>query len=49
MEGIGVPCMMVWALFGTSLKRFLGAPYGRRAFNVAMALALGVTAVMMVR
>ena len=49
MEGIGVPCMMVWALFGTSLKRFIGAPRGRMAFNVAMALALGATAIMMVR
>ena len=49
MEGIGVPCMMVWALFGTSLKSFIGAPRGRMAFNVAMALALGATAVMMVR
>jgi threonine/homoserine/homoserine lactone efflux protein len=49
MEGIGVPCMSVWALFGTSLRRFIGAPRGRMAFNVAMALALGVTAVMMVR
>jgi threonine/homoserine/homoserine lactone efflux protein len=49
MEGIGVPCMTVWALFGTSLRRFIGAPRGRLAFNVSMALALGVTAVMMVR
>jgi threonine/homoserine/homoserine lactone efflux protein len=49
MEGIGVPCMMVWALFGSSLRRFLEAPRGRHAFNVAMALALAVTAVMMVR
>jgi threonine/homoserine/homoserine lactone efflux protein len=49
MEGIGVPCMMVWALFGTSLKYFIGAPRGRLAFNVAMALALGATAVMMLR
>ena len=49
MEGVGVPCMMVWALFGTSLKRFIGAPRGRMAFNVAMALALGATAIMMVR
>jgi len=49
MEGIGVPCMMVWALFGTSLRGFLGAPRGRMAFNVVMALALGATAVMMVR
>ena len=49
METIGVPCMMVWALFGTSLRHFIGAPRGRLAFNVSMALALGVTAVMMVR
>ena len=49
MEGVGVPCMMVWALFGTSLKHFIGAPRGRMTFNVAMALALGATAVMMVR
>jgi threonine/homoserine/homoserine lactone efflux protein len=48
-EGIGVPCMMVWALFGSSLKSFISGPRGRRAFNVCMALALGVTAVMMVR
>jgi threonine/homoserine/homoserine lactone efflux protein len=49
MEGIGVPCMAVWALFGSSLKSFIGAPAGRRAFNLAMALALAVTAVMMVK
>lgn len=49
MEVIGVPCMMVWALFGTSLKHVIGAPRGRLAFNISMALALGVTAVMMVR
>jgi threonine/homoserine/homoserine lactone efflux protein len=49
MEGIGLPCMTVWALFGTSLKSFMGAPRGRMAFNVTMAVALGVTAVMMVR
>jgi threonine/homoserine/homoserine lactone efflux protein len=49
MEGIGVPCMMVWAVFGTSLRHVIGAPRGRLAFNVSMALALGITAVMMVR
>ena len=26
MEGIGVPCMIAWALFGSSLRRVLGAP-----------------------
>jgi threonine/homoserine/homoserine lactone efflux protein len=49
MEGIGLPCMAVWALFGSSLRGFLGIPRGRLAFNVAMALALATTAVMMVR
>jgi threonine/homoserine/homoserine lactone efflux protein len=49
MEGIGVPCMTVWALFGSSLRSFIGAPRGRRVFNLAMALALATTAVMMVR
>jgi threonine/homoserine/homoserine lactone efflux protein len=49
MEGIGLPCMTVWAVFGISLKRFIGGPRGRRVFNVAMALALATTAVMMVR
>jgi threonine/homoserine/homoserine lactone efflux protein len=49
MEGIGVPCMMVWALFGSSLRSLLGAPRGRLVFNIAMALALATTAVMMIR
>lgn len=49
MEGIGLPCMMVWALFGSSLRGVLGLPRARSLFNVAMALALAVTAVMMVR
>jgi threonine/homoserine/homoserine lactone efflux protein len=41
--------MAVWALFGSSLRNFIGAPRGRRVFNAAMALALATTAVMMVR
>jgi threonine/homoserine/homoserine lactone efflux protein len=49
MEGIGLPCMTVWALCGSSLRGFLGAPRGRLAFNLAMALALATTAVMMIR
>jgi len=49
MEGIGVPCMLVWALFGSSLRSVIGAPRGRMVFNAAMALALVTTAVMMVR
>jgi threonine/homoserine/homoserine lactone efflux protein len=49
MEGIGLPCMTVWALFGSSLRGLLAAPGAALAFNVAMALALATTAVMMVR
>jgi threonine/homoserine/homoserine lactone efflux protein len=48
MEGIGMPCMAVWALFGSSLRSFISGPRGRRVFNWAMALALVSTAVMMV-
>jgi len=48
--GVLLPCpaLLVWALFGTSLRSVLTRPRGRLAFNSAMALALGVTAVMMV-
>jgi threonine/homoserine/homoserine lactone efflux protein len=49
MEGIGLPCMTVWAVFGSSLRSFISGPRGRRAFNLAMALALATTAVMMVK
>jgi threonine/homoserine/homoserine lactone efflux protein len=49
MEGVGVPCMTVWALFGSSLRGVLLEPRGRRVFNVTMALALATTAIMMVR
>ena len=48
-EGIGLPCMTVWAVFGSSLRGLIEAPRGRRVFNAAMALALATTAVMMVR
>ena len=49
MEGIGLACLAVWALFGSSLQGVIRAPRARTAFNVVMALALGTTAVMMVR
>jgi threonine/homoserine/homoserine lactone efflux protein len=41
------PCVLVWALFGSSLRSVLARRRGRLAFNSAMALALGATAVMM--
>jgi threonine/homoserine/homoserine lactone efflux protein len=49
MEAVGVPCMTVWALFGSALKRFLAGARARMLFNASMAAALLVTAVLMVR
>lgn len=37
---IGLPCICLWAAFGTGVRRFLSSPLRLRAFNVAMALAL---------
>ena len=48
MALINLPCIAVWALFGSSLRGFLAKPAGRAAFNVVMAVALTVTGVAMV-
>ena len=48
MEGVGIPCMAVWALFGSSLKNFLATPRPRMIFNGVMAVALAATAIVMV-
>ena len=48
MEGVGIPCMAAWALFGSSLKNFLAAPRPRMVFNVVMAVTLAATAIVMV-
>lgn len=37
---IGLPCICLWAAFGTGMRRFLDDPRRLRLFNVAMALAL---------
>jgi threonine/homoserine/homoserine lactone efflux protein len=37
---IGLPCICVWAAFGTGVRRFLSNPRRMRAFNIAMALSL---------
>lgn len=37
---IGLPCICLWAAFGTALRRFLADPRRLRAFNVVMALLL---------
>jgi threonine/homoserine/homoserine lactone efflux protein len=45
---IGIPCMAVWALFGSSLRGLLERPASRLGFNAAMAVALATTGVIMV-
>jgi threonine/homoserine/homoserine lactone efflux protein len=47
-EGIGLPCMAVWALFGSALKSHLAVPRNLRLFNIVMAVALAGTALAMV-
>ena len=48
MVVMNMPCIAVWALFGSSLRRFLERPASRAGFNAAMAVALATTGVMMV-
>jgi threonine/homoserine/homoserine lactone efflux protein len=43
-----MPSTAVWALFGSSLRRFLERPASRMGFNAAMAVALAATGVIMV-
>src|SRR5262245_445963 len=38
MVVVNFPCITVWALFGSSLRRFLTRRSARLAFNIAMAL-----------
>jgi threonine/homoserine/homoserine lactone efflux protein len=48
MALVNLPCITVWALFGSSLRGFLAKPAGRVAFNATMAVALAVTGIAMV-
>ena len=48
MALVNLPCITVWALFGSSLRGFLATPRGRVAFNASMAAALAVTGIAMV-
>ncbi|MEJ1966993.1 MAG: LysE family translocator [Gammaproteobacteria bacterium] len=45
---INLPCIAVWALFGSSLRGLLMREKPRLAFNVSMAVALAATGVIMV-
>jgi threonine/homoserine/homoserine lactone efflux protein len=46
---VGLPCVCTWALFGVSIRGLLREPAFRRAFNLAMAAALLVLAVLLLR
>jgi threonine/homoserine/homoserine lactone efflux protein len=48
MVVVNTPCIAVWALFGSSLRRFLERPASSMGFNAAMAVALATTGVIMV-
>jgi threonine/homoserine/homoserine lactone efflux protein len=45
---INMPCITVWAVFGSSLRGILKRPKARLAFNATMAVALAATGVIMV-
>ena len=40
---IGLPCICLWAAFGTAMRRALSNPVWLRTFNIAMALMLVAT------
>jgi len=48
MAVTNLPCIAVWAIFGSSLRGFLARPRGRMIFNIVLALALAVTGIAMV-
>jgi threonine/homoserine/homoserine lactone efflux protein len=48
MVMINLPCITVWAVFGSSLRGFLTRPSRRLGFNIVMALSLAATGVIMV-
>ncbi|MGI4857063.1 MAG: LysE family translocator [Janthinobacterium lividum] len=46
---IGLPCICLWAGFGTAMRRLLSRPLWLRTFNIAMAATLLATVYPMVR
>lgn len=48
MAVTNLPCITVWALFGSSMRGFLAKPAGRLTFNIVLALALVATGIVMV-
>jgi threonine/homoserine/homoserine lactone efflux protein len=46
---VGMPCNVMWALFGVSIRSVLTAPRSQRMFNLAMGGILMVLAVLFLR
>ena len=46
---VNIPCVSVWALFGSSLRHLLLRPAYRRVFNLTMSILLVLTAVLGLR
>jgi threonine/homoserine/homoserine lactone efflux protein len=46
---VGMPCNVMWALFGVSIRRLLKDPRKQRAFNLTMGAILLVLAMMFLR
>ena len=46
---VGMPCNVMWALFGVSIRGLLKDPYKQRVFNLTMGAILLVLAMMFLR
>lgn len=46
---VNIPCVSVWALFGSSVRHLLLRPAYRRVFNLTMSVLLVLTAVLSLR
>jgi threonine/homoserine/homoserine lactone efflux protein len=46
---VNVPCVSVWALFGSGMRHLLLRPAYRRVFNVTMSALLVLTAILSLR
>jgi threonine/homoserine/homoserine lactone efflux protein len=46
---VGMPCNVMWALFGVSIRSVLTAPRSQRIFNLAMGAILMILAVLFLR
>lgn len=46
-ELVGLPCNLIWVLFGQGLRRWLDSPAGLRLFNLSMAALTALSAILL--